>query len=169
MKKKDFVLYDLAGLGTGIILASSMSLLWNGVVMVATLVLIGKIKFVGWLKIILATLIITLGGGLIDWFGYIGPFGGKVYVERELVHNDNFNLASAGLLYMVIPVFLIAVFNFALAFFFLKLRKRDCLIFGTAMGIFTAPWLIYLNYLHIPIIDTSLTSIFQFGFSVFKI
>lgn len=159
MKKrtsKKLYLYDIGGAVVATFFwAPLVSVVWNAIVIVATLAILGKIKVVSLSKIIFGLIIISIGGALLDFFAYILPtealisYFYRIYYNQYLTSGRSYHPASIypphyGLYFMVLPIIAIGIFNYIVARKVFKLDQKLSIIVGIVMGLLTAPWLVYL-------------------------
>jgi uncharacterized membrane protein YjgN (DUF898 family) len=90
-------------------------------------------------KRLLYCLFITLLGIIIDWAYF------------ELTWDTHFGKTGIWIpatsqalqfIWLLLPMVMIGLVNFALAYSFLKIERRESVIFGAIMAFFTAPWLL---------------------------
>jgi hypothetical protein len=145
-KGKSIVLYDVGGvifavIFFGIPFGSAFDFLWNLLVISLALPrLPGDVKpEIGKGQRLLFCLFITLLGIVIDWAYF------------ELTWDTDFGkyaiwapAVSRGLqfVWLLLPMAMIFLCNAALSYAYLKLDRRQAVIFGGVMGVFTAPWLL---------------------------
>jgi hypothetical protein len=145
-KGKSIVLYDAGGvifavIFFGIPFGSVFDYLWNLLVMTVALPrLPGDTKpEVSKGERLAFCLFITLLGIIIDWAYF------------ELTWDTDFGRSavwapamSRGLqfVWLLLPMVMIFLCNAALSYAYLKLERRQAIIFAAIMGVFTAPWLL---------------------------
>ena len=144
--KKYFKLYDAGGLIIfimlfGIPFGSIFDYLWNLLVFSVALPFLpveSKIKLSKGRRL-LYVLFITLLGIIIDWAYF------------ELTWDTHFGKTglwipamSQGLQFawMLLPIVMLWLVNFALSYAYLKLERKPAFILGGIMALFTAPWLL---------------------------
>jgi len=143
--KKSIVLYDVGGaiilVFLGIPFGSVIDYLWNLVVVSVALPLLpgDKIK-VSKGRRLAYCFFITLLGLIIDWayleLTWETDFGGKSPVLIPAMSQ------ALQLVWLLLPAVMICLVNATLSYSFLKLERRQAVIFGAVMGVFTAPWLL---------------------------
>ena len=143
---KSVTLYDAGGLFIiialfGIPFGSLFDYLWNLIVFsIALPRLPGGIKIkLSKKKRLAYCLFITLLGIVIDWayfeltwdthFGKTGIWIPAISQALQFV-------------WLLMPMAMIGMVNFALSYAFLKLERKQAMVMGTIMGFFTAPWLL---------------------------
>jgi len=142
--KKSIVLYDVGGaiilVFLGIPFGSVIDYLWNLLVLSAALPLLpgDKIK-VSKGRRLAYCFFITVLGLVIDWAYF------------ELTWDTHFAKSATCLpamsqtlqfVWLLLPMVMIFLVNAALSYAYLKLDRRQAIIFGAIMGFFTAPWLL---------------------------
>ncbi|MDD5702248.1 MAG: hypothetical protein PHU23_09395 [Dehalococcoidales bacterium] len=144
--KKSIMLYDAGGLIIfimlfGIPFGSIFDYLWNLLVFsvaLSFLPVVSKIKLSKGRRF-LYILFITLLGIIIDWAYF------------ELTWDTHFGKTglwmpamSQGLqfVWMLLPIAMLWLVNFALSYAYLKLERKPAVILGGVMALFTAPWLL---------------------------
>ncbi len=144
--KKSVRLYDAGGVFLllalfGIPFGSILDYIWNFVVFGVTLRFLpgGNEKPIGHWKKLAFCFFVTLLGVVIDWayleLAWDTDFG-KYALWLPAVP---LGLQLVGLL---LPMAMIALVNFALAYAFLSMERKQAAIIGGAMGVFTTPWLL---------------------------
>ena len=87
---------------------------------------------------------ITILGLLIDWLYYELTWGtldiGNLSMSAVFVPAGSRPLLELSTI--LIPVVIISLINFGISKRYFHLKAKQALLLGTAMGIFTAPWLI---------------------------
>ncbi|MEX0622001.1 MAG: hypothetical protein WD187_03375 [Candidatus Woykebacteria bacterium] len=134
--KKSVYLYDVAGAVFVTFSAPFVSFAWNAIVLVGFLFFVGKLKYLGFKKILGSVLLITLGGGVLDILTYMVPL--QVYQDNVSVDLNNF-----GLFTMILPILSIGIFNYFIARRLFKLDTNYSRYFGLVMGLLTSPWILY--------------------------
>jgi len=144
--KKSIVLYDVGGviivvLFFGIPFGSIFDYLWNLLVLSVTLPRLPgetKIQITKGRKLAYC-FFITLLGIIIDWayfeFAWDTDFGKSAVWAPAMSQALQF-------LWLLLPMAMIWLVNSALSYSYLKLERRQVIIFGAVMGFFTAPWLL---------------------------
>lgn len=143
---KSITLYDAGGLFIiialfGIPIGSLVDYLWNLIVFsVALPRLPGGVKIkISKGKRLSYCLFITLLGIVIDWAYF------------ELTWDTHFGRTGIWIpamsqalqfVWLLLPMVMIGLVNFALAYSFVKMGKQQSIILGVIMAIFTAPWLL---------------------------
>ncbi len=144
--EKPVTLYDAGGLIIlitifGIPFGSILDYLWNLLVFSVTLPFLsvsGKIK-PGKGKKLLYILFITILGIIIDWAYF------------ELTWDTHFGKTGLWIpamsqvmqfIWILLPIAMLWLVNFALSFSYLKLERKPALVLGGVMALFTAPWLL---------------------------
>ena len=151
-------LYDIAGaIIATFCLAPFVSVAWNAVVLTAFLILSRSIRSIGLGRLLLGLAVISIGGAIIDWLAYIAPTSGYI----SSISQEYWNIFRAthpvgtfvprmsyppfvGLYFMPLAILCLGLFNFFLGMAFFKFSRRKSAILGVAMGLLTAPWLVYL-------------------------
>jgi len=142
--KKSIVLYDVGGgiilvILFGIPFGSAFDYLWNLLVLsVALPRLPGDIKIkLSKGKRLAYCFFITVLGIIIDWAYF------------ELTWDTDFGKATIPAMsqalqfvWLLLPMVMIFSVNAALSYSYLKLERKQAVIFGAVMGFFTAPWLL---------------------------
>jgi len=146
---KSTVLYDAGGwfvLGMiyfyGPVFGVLIDYLWNYLVLSLALRL-QQISIAGKRKSIYAV-IITAVGLLIGWLYYKLTWGSLVIGSLRvpaIFESPGLN-PGAELSTIVVPMVLVGVVNYLASRFYLHLESRRALVVGSAMAVFTAPWLI---------------------------
>jgi hypothetical protein len=144
--KKSIVVYDFGGvifavIFFGIPFGTVFDYLWNLlVVSIALPRLPGntKIKLTKG-KRLAYCFFITVLGIIIDWayfeLTWDTDFGKSAIWAPAMSQALQF-------VWLLLPMVMIFLVNAALSYSYLKLERRQALIFGAIMGIFTAPWLL---------------------------
>jgi hypothetical protein len=144
--KKSIVLYDVGGviiavLFFGIPFGSVFDYLWNLLVLSVTLPrLPGDIKIaISKGKRLAYCFFITVLGIIIDWayfeLTWDTDFGKSAIWAPAMSQALQF-------VWLLLPIVMIFLVNAALSYSYLKLERRQAIIFGVIMGFFTAPWLL---------------------------
>jgi hypothetical protein len=144
--KKSIVLYDVGGviiavLFFGIPFGSVFDYLWNLLVLSVTLPrLPGDIKIeISKGKRLAYCLFITVLGIIIDWayfeLTWDTDFGKSAIWAPAMSQALQF-------VWLLLPMVMIFLVNAALSYSYLKLERRQVIVFGVIMGFFTAPWLL---------------------------
>jgi len=143
--KKSIVLYDVGGaiilVFLGIPFGSVIDYLWNLLVLSVGLPLLpgAKIK-IGKGRRLAYCFFITVLGLIIDWaymeLTWDTYFGGKSPVMIPAMSQ------ALQLVWLLLPVVMIWLVNAALSYSYLKLERKQAIIFGAIIGFFTAPWLL---------------------------
>lgn len=143
--KKSIVLYDVGGaiilVFLGIPFGSVIDYLWNLLVLSVALPLLpgDKIK-VGKGRRLAYCFFITVLGLIIDWayleLTWDTDFGGKSPVMIPAMSQ------ALQFVWLLLPMVMICLVNAALSYSYLKLERRQAIIFGAIMGFFTTPWLL---------------------------
>lgn len=144
--KNSTTLYDAGGLFIfialfGIPFGSIFDYLWNLLVFSVALWFIARSNPIALSRKrrALNILFVTLLGILIDWAYF------------ELTWDTHFGKGGIWIpamsqwlqfVWLLMPMLMIGLVNFALAYSFLKMERNQSLIMGGAMAIFTAPWLL---------------------------
>jgi len=144
--KKSVTLYDAGGLIIlitifGIPFGSVFDYLWNLLVFSVALPFLpaNRKVIVSKRRRFLYCLLITLLGIIIDWAYF------------ELTWDTHFGktglwipVMSQGLqfVWLLLPMVMIGLVNFALSYSYLKLERKQAVILGVIMALFTAPWLL---------------------------
>ena len=143
--KKPVVLYDVGGLFIivlffGIPAGSIIDYLWNLLVLsIALPRLPGDKVTITKGKRLAYCFFITLLGIVIDWAYF------------ELTWDTSFGRSAVWILamsqalqfvWLLMPMLMIFLVNTALSYAYLKLARKQAIIFGAVMGFFTAPWLL---------------------------
>ena len=145
-KRKSVVLYDAGGaillLGFfGIPFGSIIDYLWNLLVLSVTLPhLPGKEKIeIGTARRLAYCFFITVLGFLIDWAYF------ELTWDTDLFNFGDWAPAmSQGLqfVWLLLPIVMIGLVNAALSYWYLELERKQAVILGAVIGLFTAPWLL---------------------------
>jgi len=145
-KGKSIVLYDVGGVIIlvtlfGIPFGSAFDYFWNLLVLSIALPRLPgdtKIKIAKG-KRLAYCFFITLLGIIIDWayfeLTWDTDFGKSAVWAPAMSQTLQF-------IWLLLPMVMIFLCNAALSYSYLKLERRQAIIFGVAMGIFTAPWLL---------------------------
>jgi hypothetical protein len=143
--KKSIVLYDVGGaiilVFLGIPFGSVIDYLWNLLVLSVALPLLpgDKIK-IGKGRRLAYCFFITVLGLIIDWayleLTWDTYFGGKSPVMIPAMSQ------AFQLVWLLLPTAMIFLVNAALSYAYLKLERRQAIILGAIIGVFTAPWLL---------------------------
>ena len=145
-KEKSIVLYDVGGmiilvLFFGIPFGSAFDFLWNLLVLSVALPRLPgdtRIKLSKGKRLTYCFLI-TLLGIIIDWayfeLTWDTDFGKSAVWAPAMCQGLQF-------VWLLLPMVMIFLVNSALSYFYLKLERRQAIIFGAIMGFFTAPWLL---------------------------
>ncbi len=144
--KKTVTLYDAGGLILllvvfGIPFGSIFDYLWNLLVLSVTLkfLLSGSKIVIGKGRRLVYCLFITMLGVVIDWAYF------------ELTWDTQFGKTGLWLpamsqvlqlAWILLPLAMLFLVNAALSYSFLRLERRQAVITGVSMAIFTAPWLL---------------------------
>ena len=144
--KKSVTLYDAGGLIIlitlfGIPFGSVFDYLWNLLVLSlalprlpgATGIEIGKWKRLAY------CLFITILGIVIDWAYF--ELTWDTHFGKSALWAPTMSQALQ-FAWLLLPMLMIFLVNASLSFSFLKLERRQAVIFGAVMGFFTAPWLL---------------------------
>ncbi|HEY50370.1 MAG TPA: hypothetical protein G4O20_00995 [Dehalococcoidia bacterium] len=144
-RKKTARLYDVGGviiavLFFGIPFGSIFDYLWNLLVLSLALPRLAgdKIEITKG-KRLAYCFFITLLGIIIDWayfeFTWDTDFGKSAVWIPAMPQALQF-------VWLLLPMAMIGLVNAALSYSYLKLERRQAIIFGAIMGFFTAPWLL---------------------------
>lgn len=143
--KKSIVLYDVGGaiilVFLGIPFGSVIDYLWNLLVLSVALPLLpgDKIKISKGRRLAYC-FFITVLGLIIDWayleLTWDTDFGGKSPVMIPAMSQ------ALQFVWLLLPMVMIWLVNVALSYSYLKLDRRQTIVFGAVMGFFTAPWLL---------------------------
>jgi hypothetical protein len=144
--RKSIVLYDAGGviiavIFFGIPFGSVFDYLWNLLILSVTLPrLPGDTKIeISKGKRLAYCFFITLLGIIIDWAYF------------ELTWDTDFGKSTVWapamsqalqFVWLLLPMAMIGLVNGSLSYSYLKLERRQAIIFGAIMGFFTAPWLL---------------------------
>lgn len=152
---KSIYLYDIAGAFIAtFFFAPLVSVSWNAIVISIILLFFKKFKIGA--NLIFGIILISIGGAILDAATYIFPtqsFISYTYEKQwkaffianptglfdHAVYPNNF-----GLYFMFLPILSIGIFNYFIAKTYFKLKKSQAIIIGILMGLFTAPWILYL-------------------------
>jgi len=145
-KEKSIILYDIGGvillvIFLGIPFGSIFDYLWNLLVLsIALPRLPGDTKIeISRGRKLAYCFFITVLGIIIDWAYF------------ELTWDTDFGRSAVWIpamsqvlqfVWLLLPMVMIGVVNAALSYSYLKLERRQAIIFGAIMGFFTAPWLL---------------------------
>jgi hypothetical protein len=146
-KKQSETLYDVGGVFIiaaiiGLPLGSIIDYLWNLAVLSNGLLFLGgpnPVKVSGRRRLVCA-FFMTLLGLIIDWayfeLAWDTDFGGRNTAWIPAM--------SQGIqfVWLLLPMAMLALVNFALAYSFLKLDRKQSIIMGVVIGVLTAPWLL---------------------------
>lgn len=142
--KKSIVLYDVGGaiilVFLGIPFGSVIDYLWNLLVVSVALPLLpgDKIK-VGKGRRLAYCFFITVLGLIIDWAYF------ELTWDTHFAKSATFLPAMSQPLqfvWLLLPMVMIFLVNVTLSYAYLKLERRQAIIFGAVIGFFTAPWLL---------------------------
>ena len=144
--KKSIVLYDVGGvivavLFFGIPFGTVFDYLWNLLVLsIALPRLPGDTKIeISKSKRLAYCFFITVLGIIIDWayfeLTWDTDFGKSAIWAPAMSQALQF-------VWLLMPMAMICLVNAALSHSYLKLERRQAIIFGAIMGVFTAPWLL---------------------------
>ncbi|MGM0686757.1 MAG: hypothetical protein ACQET3_07295 [Promethearchaeati archaeon] len=149
---KSTVLYDAGGwfvlgglylyYGVGVVFGVLIDYLWNYLVLSLAL-RCQRISIAGKRKSVY-TVIITAVGLLIGWLYYELTWGSLVIGSLRvpaIFESPGLN-PGPELSTIVIPMVLVGAVNYLASRFYLHLESRRALVVGSAMAVFTAPWLI---------------------------
>ena len=144
-KEKSIVLYDAGGvifavIFFGIPFGSFFDYLWNLLVISLALPrLPGAKPEIGKGRRLAFCFFITLLGIIIDWayfeLTWDTDFGRSAIWAPAMSQALQF-------VWLLLPMAMIFLCNAALSYAYLKLERRQAVIFGVIMGVFTAPWLL---------------------------
>ena len=144
-KGKSIILYDFGGviiavLFFGIPFGSAFDYLWNLLVLsIALPRLPGDKIIISKGKRLAYCFFITILGIIIDWayfeLTWDTDFGKSAIWAPAMSQALQF-------IWLLLPMAMIGLVNAALAYSYLKLERRQAIIFGGIMGFFTAPWLL---------------------------
>ncbi len=144
--KNTVTLYDAGGLILilvffGLPFGTIFDYLWNLVVISVALPFLpaGHNLTIGKGRRLAFCFFITLLGIIIDWAYFEltwDTYFGKGGVWLPAMSQ------GLQLLWIVLPLAMLGLANFALSYSFLKLERRQAIIFGGIMALFTAPWLL---------------------------
>jgi hypothetical protein len=143
-KDKSVRLYDVGGAiilaFLGIPFGSVLDYLWNLLVLSAALPLLpgDKIKLSKG-KRLAYCFFITVLGLIIDWAYFELTWDTHFAKSATCIPAMSQGLQIAWLLLPMVMIFLV---NAALSYSYLKLERRQAIIFGAVMGFFTTPWLL---------------------------
>lgn len=145
-KGKSIVLYDAGGvilavIFFGIPFGSIFDYLWNLLVLSLALPrLPGELKIkISKGRRLAFCFFITLLGIVIDWAYFELTWDtdfGKFAVWAPAMSQ------ALQFVWLLLPMVMIFLVNAALSYSYLKLERRQAIIFGAIMGFFTAPWLL---------------------------
>ena len=144
--KKSIVVYDFGGviiavLFFGIPFGSAFDYLWNLLVLSVALPRLPgdtKIKLTKGTRLAYC-FFITVLGIIIDWAYFELTWDtdfGKSAVWAPAVSQ------ALQFVWLLLPMVMIFLCNAALSYAYLKLERRQTIVFGAIMGFFTAPWLL---------------------------
>jgi hypothetical protein len=145
-KEKSIILYDVGGvillvIFLGIPFGSIFDYLWNLLVLSLALPRLpgdSRVEISRGKKLAYC-FFITVLGIIIDWAYF------------ELTWDTDFGRSAVWIpamsqvlqfVWLLLPMVMIGVVNVALSYSYLKLERRQAIIFGAIMGFFTAPWLL---------------------------
>jgi hypothetical protein len=145
-EKKTIKLYDVGGLVlvvtfVGIPFGTIVDYIWNLLVLSVTLprlpgttgIEIGKWKRLAY------CLFITILGIVIDWAYF--EITWDTYFGNSALWAPTMSQALQ-FAWLLLPMLMIFLVNASLSSSFLRLERRQAIIFGVVMGFFTAPWLL---------------------------
>ncbi len=145
-EKKTITVYDAGGMFLvliflGIPFGTIFDYIWNLIVLSVAMPRLpgGDDLYIGTGKKLLYTLIITVLGIVIDWAYF------EITWDMSLGKSVVWAPAMAQWLqfiWLLLPMLMIFLVNAALSYVLFKLDRRQALILGVVMGIFTAPWLL---------------------------
>jgi len=145
-KKKTVTVYDAGGLFLiaiflGIPFGTIFDYIWNLIVLSVALPRLpgGNDINIRTRKKLVYSLVITILGIVIDWAYF------EITWDMSLGKSAVWAPAVSQWLqfvWLLLPMLMIFLVNAALSFSFLKLERRQALILGAVMGVFTAPWLL---------------------------
>jgi hypothetical protein len=144
--KKSIVLYDAGGviiavLFFGIPFGTVFDYLWNLLVLSIALPRLpgGKEIAIDKGKRLAYCFFITVLGIIIDWayfeLTWDTDFGKSAIWAPAISQALQF-------VWLLLPMVMIFLVNAALSYSYLKLERRQAIVFGAVMGFFTAPWLL---------------------------
>jgi hypothetical protein len=144
--KKSIVLYDAGGviiavLFFGIPFGTVFDYLWNLLVLSIALPRLpgGKEIAIDKGKRLAYCFFITVLGIIIDWayfeLTWDTDFGKSAIWSPAISQALQF-------VWLLLPMVMIFLVNAALSYSYLKLERRQAIVFGAVMGFFTAPWLL---------------------------
>jgi hypothetical protein len=145
-EEKTIKLYDFGGLVLGVILlgipfGTIIDYFWNLLVLSLTLPRLpgNTIREISTGKRLAYCLFITILGIVIDWayfeITWDTHFGKSALWAPAMSQALQFA-------WLLLPMLMIFLVNASLSFSFLRLERRQAIIFGAVMGFFTAPWLL---------------------------
>ena len=148
MKKaaKTIKLYDVGGLVIlvvllGIPFGTILDYIWNLLVLVVALPrLPGDARArIGWKRRLAYSFFITLLGIIIDWAYFEVTW--DTHFGRPAVWAPGMSQVLQ-LAWLLLPIVMIWLVNAAMSYALLRLERRQAIILGAVMGVFTAPWLL---------------------------
>ncbi len=150
-KERTVTLYDAGGVIIlvvlfGIPFGSAFDYLWNLLVFSVALPLLPKNGSPDYGRInitqrrrLLYCLLVTLVGIIIDWayfkLTWDTSFGKSAVWVPAMSQGLQF-------VWLLLPMVMIGLVNFAVSYSYLKLERRQAIVLGGAMALFTAPWLL---------------------------
>ena len=129
-------------LGIGLPIGSAFDYIWNLIVFSIALLFISgnnRIK-ISISKRLLYCLFITFLGIIID-LGYLALTWDMSSIAYSFSWSTEMPQALQ-FVWLLLPIVLLFLANFALSYVYLKLSKQQAIKMGIIMGIFTAPWLL---------------------------
>ena len=140
--KNTTTLYDAGGIFIivallGIPIGSIFDYLWNLIVLSIALSILNIHIAIS--RKLLYSLIITILGLIIDWAYF------ELTWDTQFAKSAFWSPAMPQALqfvWLILPIVMLSLVNFALSYAYLRLDKRQAIILGIVMGIFTAPWLL---------------------------
>ena len=140
--KNTTTLYDAGGVFIivallGIPIGSIFDYLWNLIVLYIALSILNIHIAIS--RKLLYSLIITILGLIIDWAYF------ELTWDTQFAKSAFWSPAMPQALqfvWLILPIVMLSLVNFALSYAYLRLDKRQAIILGIVMGIFTAPWLL---------------------------
>lgn len=126
----------MAGLFFVFYIAPVISLVWNAVVLILFLKFKKLSKSVSWVKVVVGVILITLGGGLIDFFLYLGILG---QISGNLIATALVRKAV-----IIVPIVSIGIYNYLLGRLFFRWEVKMSRDYGVVMGVLTAPWILFV-------------------------
>ncbi|MBN2239108.1 MAG: hypothetical protein JW712_04990 [Dehalococcoidales bacterium] len=145
-KKNTVTLYDAGGfflifLFFGVPLGTIGDFIWNLIVLSVTLPRLpeGKVLDIGFWRRMGFCLMITALGFVIDWAYF------EITWDMSLGKSAEWFPAVAQWLqfvWLLLPMAMLFLVNAALSYSYFRLEKRQALVFGGVMAVFTAPWLL---------------------------